>query len=155
MKGEKDVGYIEELRALVGHKPLILVGAVAVIADQSGRILMQKRKFPVGMWGIPGGLMELGESAEETVKREVFEEAGLSVDRLRLINVYSGPQNYVTAKNGDQFYAVTVAYSAGTFRGNLVVDANESIKFEFRAPEDLPNKILKSHRYILDDYFHK
>lgn len=149
------MGYIEELRSLVGHRPLILVGAVAVITDSRGRILMQKRRFPEGMWGIPGGLMELGESAEETVKREVFEETGLTLGQLRLINVYSGPQNYVIAKNGDEFYAVTIAYSTNVFEGKFVTDSAESIQFEFRAPNDLPEKILKSHRYILNDYLSK
>ncbi|GGL46576.1 NUDIX hydrolase [Sporolactobacillus putidus] len=146
------MGYIEEIRALVGHRPLILVGVVAIITDNIGRILLQKRSSPDGVWGIPGGLMELGESAEETAKREVFEETGLVIDQLRLVNVYSGPQNFVTAENGDQFYAVTVAYSTSTFKGEFIIDTSESIKFEFRAPDNLPGKLLKSHRYILNDY---
>lgn len=146
------MGYIEELRSLVGHRPLILVGAVAVIIDRQGRILLQKRRTPKGMWGIPGGLMELGESAEETAKREVFEESGLNIRRLKLINVYSGPQNFAMAENGDQYYAVTVAYSTELYEGKLNTDSAESIKFEFRDPDDLPDKVLKSHRFILNDF---
>ena len=65
---------------------------------------MQQRKFPWGAWGIPGGLMELGESTEDVAKREVLEETSLMIDELKLINVYSGPQNYIKAENGDEFY---------------------------------------------------
>lgn len=39
------MGYIEDLRAIVGHRPLILVGSVVIISDQEGRLLLQKRKY--------------------------------------------------------------------------------------------------------------
>jgi 8-oxo-dGTP pyrophosphatase MutT (NUDIX family) len=83
------MGYIEELREIVGHRPLLFVGAVTVIVDEMGRLLLQQRTYPKGVWGIAGGLMELGESTEEVARREVYEETGLRVDELHLINVYS------------------------------------------------------------------
>lgn len=56
------MGYIEELREIVGSRPLNLAGvAVAVLNDQ-GQILLQQRRN--GMWGVPGGFVELGESTE-------------------------------------------------------------------------------------------
>lgn len=66
------MGYVEDLRKIVGHIPLILVGAVVIITDDKNHILLQKRKHhPVGRYGLPGGLMELGESTIETAQREV------------------------------------------------------------------------------------
>lgn len=106
------MGYIEELRKLVGHRPLIFVGSVVVVVDEQGRILLQQRKFPEGAWGIPGGLMELGESTEDVARRALFEETRLQVDELTLINVYSGPEHFIRAANGDEFYVVTTAYYA-------------------------------------------
>ncbi len=70
--------------------------------------------------------MELGESTEDTARRELFEETGLKVDELNLINVYSGPQNYIKAENGDEFYVVTVAYYSKGFQGRLTIDRSES-----------------------------
>jgi hypothetical protein len=52
--------YIRELRSLVGTRPLILVGAVVIIQNENQQILLQHRKD--GDWGLPGGLMEPGES---------------------------------------------------------------------------------------------
>jgi 8-oxo-dGTP pyrophosphatase MutT (NUDIX family) len=149
------MGYIEELREIVGHRPLIFVGSVTIIIDDMGRLLLQQRKFPNGTWGITGGLMELGESTEDVARREIYEETGLSVDKLHLINVYSGPQNYIKAENGDEFYVVTVAYYSQGYKGELNIDQSESIKFDFFYPEELPNNIVKSHKVILDEFLSK
>jgi ADP-ribose pyrophosphatase YjhB (NUDIX family) len=149
------MGYIEELRSIVGHRPLIFVGAVVIIVDEQGRLLLQQRKSPHGVWGLPGGLMELGESTEEVAKREVFEETGLIVNQLHLINVYSGANQFIIAENGDEFYVVTVAYYTEEYKGELKVDPSESIQFRFISPNELPEKIVKSHRVIIDEYIKK
>ncbi|RIW30403.1 NUDIX domain-containing protein [Bacillus salacetis] len=146
------MGYIEDLREIVGHRPLIFAGSVTIIIDEDGRLLLQQRMFPHGSWGITGGLMELGESTEDAAKREVLEETGLSVDNLKLINVYSGPQNYIKAENGDEFYVVTAAYYSEDFKGELIVDHTESIQCEFFHPDELPTNIVKSHKVILDEF---
>lgn len=59
------------------------VGAVAF--DERGRLLLVKRANPPaqGLWSIPGGRVEPGESAEIAVAREVLEETGLTVTILR------------------------------------------------------------------------
>jgi 8-oxo-dGTP pyrophosphatase MutT (NUDIX family) len=149
------MGYIEELRKIVGHRPLIFVGSVTVIVDDMGRLLLQQRKFPNGAWGITGGLMELGESTEDVARREIFEETGVRVGKLNLINVYSGPQNYIKAENGDEFYVVTVAYFTEGYEGVLNIDKSESIKFDFFYPNELPENIVKSHKVILDEFLSK
>ncbi|MEK3886383.1 NUDIX hydrolase [Bacillus sp. FSL K6-3431] len=149
------LGYVEDLRNIVGHRPLIFVGAVTVIIDELGRLLLQQRKFPKGAWGITGGLMELGESTEEVAKREVFEETGLKIDELKLINVYSGAQNYIKAENGDEFYVVTIAYFSENIEGELIVDTSESLTFQFFYPDELPGNIVKSHKIILDEFLNK
>lgn len=74
------------MKRLYPNKPLIGVGAV-IVCD--GRILLEKRKGEPGKgkWSIPGGLVELGERAEQTVIREVREETNLEVDNPGLIDV--------------------------------------------------------------------
>ena len=39
------MGYIEDLRKIVGHRPLIFVGSVVVVVDEQGRLLLQQRKI--------------------------------------------------------------------------------------------------------------
>jgi mutator protein MutT len=74
------------LSRLYPDRPIIGVGAV-IICDS--RILLEKRKNDPerGKWSIPGGIVELGESLEQTVIREVKEETGLVVDKPELIDV--------------------------------------------------------------------
>ncbi|MGC9118402.1 MAG: NUDIX hydrolase [Thermoproteus sp.] len=67
--------------------PLVGVGAVVF---KDGRILLIRRGAPPGRgkWSIPGGLIELGESPEEAVSRELFEETGLRGAVKGLFGVY-------------------------------------------------------------------
>lgn len=149
------MGYVEDLRAAVGQRPLILVGAVTVIVDELGRLLLEERRYPKGKWGLPGGLMELGESTEDVARREVLEETGLTVGKLQLINVYSGPNHFAVAENGDEFYTVTAAYYTEDFEGELKVDISESISFQFFYPDELPGNMVGSHRVVLDEFLEK
>lgn len=73
---------------LYPNRPIVGVGAIII---QNGKILLEKRKNDPGRgkWSIPGGIVELGESLEQTVIREVQEETGLVVDEPELIDVVS------------------------------------------------------------------
>ncbi|MEC0208173.1 NUDIX hydrolase [Paenibacillus ehimensis] len=148
------MGYIEELRSIVGHRPLIFVGSVVIVQDSRDRILLQQRKHPLGSWGIPGGLMELGETAEDTARRELFEEAGITIGDLELIDVFSGPQNFIKAPNGDEFYVVTIAYATRSFTGTPSINDAESLAFQFFDLQEVP-KLVKSHRVILERFLAK
>ena len=141
------MGYVEELRALVGHRRVILNGSVAVIEDAAGRVLLQRRSD--GRWGLPGGLMEQGESFEETARREVLEETGLTLGALELLGIWSGREFLCRAANGDEFYSVTAAYRTGDWRGELRSPDGESLGFAWAAPEALPEDMAGSHRRIL------
>jgi 8-oxo-dGTP diphosphatase len=65
--------------------PRFAVTAGAVILDARGRVLLLKHRFRPGTgWGIPGGFMETGEQPEEALRRELLEEVGLEVEKLKL-----------------------------------------------------------------------
>jgi len=146
------MGYVEELRSIIGHRRIILNGCIALIRNPAGQILMQQRKYPHGTWGLPGGLMELGESAEETVRREVFEETGLTLGEVTLFGVYSGKGYLCVAQNGDEYYVVTIAYATSDYHGEVCVNDDESLTFEWMDLDRLPEAVAKTHRVIIDDY---
>lgn len=145
------MGYIEDLRKLVGTRPLILVGAAVAVVDEQGKILLQQGAN--GIWGLPGGLMELEESTEEAARREVFEETGIEIGQLELVGVFSGKQYYRKLPNGDEFYPVTIAYlSRDIKKSTIEVDGVESIDAGFFALEDLPEETSPLVRGIINSY---
>jgi ADP-ribose pyrophosphatase YjhB (NUDIX family) len=66
--------------------------AAALIVDR-GRVLLGRRAHPpyAGMWDLPGGFLESGESPERGVAREVREELGVGVRRVRCLGFTSDP----------------------------------------------------------------
>ena len=146
------MGYIEDLRAIIGHTPVNLCGSTVIIRNSVGKILMQQRKYPYGRWGIPGGLMELGEAAEDTARREVFEETGMELGKLKLLGVYSGKDYFCRAANGDEYYTVVVAFVTDEYSGKPMVHDDESLQFQWFDPQELPEDIAGSHRNMLADY---
>jgi len=146
------MGYIEEIRELIGHKRIILPGSVAAICNEKGQLLMQQRAYPHGKWGLPGGLMELGESTQDTVRREVMEETGLKLGKLSLFGVYSGPGYLCIAENGDEFEVVTTVYTTSDYEGNVSVMDDESLAFEWFDLNKLPENIARTHKEIIHDY---
>ena len=105
------MGYIMDLRAYAGHRPLIQVGAAVLVEDGEGRLLLQKRTDD-HLWSFSAaGSMEPGESAEETARRELLEETGLTAYSLELLGVYSGKEEHHIYPNGDEVYNVEFFFS--------------------------------------------
>ena len=78
------------LRAVSEPRPTLAVGAIVV---RDGRLLMVRRGREPGrgLWSLPGGRVEAGESLSEAVRREVKEETGLDVAVGELAGVYEVP----------------------------------------------------------------
>lgn len=137
------MGYIEDLRRVVGHRPIITCGAAVVIRRPTdGAVLLQER-FD-GAWGLPGGLMELAESLEETARREVYEETGLSLGVLSLAGLFAGPSYHRILANGDEVYTVTALYEASGYDGIPVADGREGRSVAFWPVSALPRP-LRGH----------
>ncbi len=78
--------------------PKHLVGAVAVIHNERGELLLFKHSYRHAKpWGLPGGWVNAGESPAQAIVREVEEESGASVDVLRLLVACESPRrNHLT-----------------------------------------------------------
>jgi ADP-ribose pyrophosphatase YjhB (NUDIX family) len=134
------MGYVEDLRKLIGNYPIILVGAAALIFEEHSRLLLLRRTDN-GCWGIPGGALEPGESLLDTVKRETREESGLEIENLTLFDVFSGPELYYRYPNGNEVYNVTVVYLAKHVSGILRTDPTEHSEAVYFDLQSIPNEL--------------
>ncbi|QOS81562.1 NUDIX domain-containing protein [Paenibacillus sp. JNUCC31] len=130
------MGYIESLREMVGNAPVILVRPSILILNKSGEILLVRHVD--NTWGVPGGFMELGESVEESARREVREEIGIQIKKLVLYGVFSGKELYTKLRNGHEYYNVVIGYICTEFEGELQPDGVEVLEAKFYKPTELP-----------------
>lgn len=124
--------------------------AGVIIVDEKNRVLLQLRTDN-NKWCIPGGCMELGETSEETAKREVFEETNLLVEDLKLFNLYSGEEQHWIYPDGNEVYFINIAYITNKFKGTIKVDGVESKELKFFEVDNFPKEITPSNKPILND----
>jgi 8-oxo-dGTP pyrophosphatase MutT (NUDIX family) len=136
--------YILQLRELIGHRPILMVGAAVLLLDSQKRLLLMKRSDS-GCWGPPGGSTEPGERVEAAARRETLEETGLQVGGMNLFGVYSGPELYYKYPNGDEVYNVTIVYISehiGDGSGKNPLSLNpEHTEWGWFAASELPENI--------------
>lgn len=130
------MAYIEWLRERVGKRKIFLVFGTVVLRDENGRILLQRRT-DFTFWGLPGGVMELGEDVETCARRELLEETGLTAGPLRLVGIYTDPKYDVTYPNGDQVQQFTVCLTGQIAGGAMQPDGHETSAQAFFAPQDI------------------
>ncbi len=142
--------YIKTMREMVGNKTLLTIGCGAIIEDLQGRILLQERTGQ-DIWGIPGGIMEIGETFEETVKREVSEETNLEITEFSLFGIYSGENGFAVYPNGDRVYSIQIIFLSKKYEGSLKPCA-ESKQLRFFSKEGLPNNMNSHQSPFINDW---
>ena len=96
----------------------VVPAASAVVVDDTDRILLVKRTDN-GLWTIPGGAMEPGETIADCCRREVLEESGIEVVITRLIGIYSNPRHVVEYADGEVRQQFSVCFACRPTAGEL------------------------------------
>jgi len=119
-------------------RPLLGVGGVVIDGDRA--LLIRRASEPLrGQWSIPGGMLELGESLEEGVVRELLEETGLHVRVLELIEVFDRivyADDPAGARDRPRYHYVIVDYLCERISGAHVA-ASDVTDLEFAREDDL------------------
>ena len=133
------MGYILDLRKVVGHRPLIMTCAGVLLVNEQNQLLLQRRADN-GLWGYPGGSMEPGESFEDCAKREVREETGFICENLvHYINL-SGKEVHYIYPNGDEIYAAEEVFICRRYRGTMKKQESEVTELRFFDLRELPDE---------------
>jgi mutator protein MutT len=141
--------YIQWIRERVGHERIFLNFAAAFILNETGELLLQKRGDNHA-WGLPGGALELGESAEEAVIREVLEETGLQVKVESFLGIYT--HYFEEYPNGDQAQTIAIFFICSILGGELHIDYDETLDIQFFQPTDAPLLFNQQSRDAFTDF---
>lgn len=140
--------YIMDLRAIVGHRTLLQVGASVIVEDSQGKILLQLRRDN-HCWGYAGGSVELDEDVEEAAKRELYEETGLIANGLELFGIFSGKDMHYIYPNGDEVSNIDIVYICKDFSGALRCQENEVNELKFFDRNEIPENISQPNKKAL------
>lgn len=140
MQPEPDVSKARQLRPSVA----------AIVTNADGHVLLQRRSDN-GLWGLPGGGVEIGESVSTAIIREVQEETGLTVQIERLVGVYSNPRfQVVRYADGNVVHYINTLFACRVVGGTLQT-CEETLDLQFFDPTRLPEGMLVSHLIRVQD----
>ncbi|MFC9433991.1 NUDIX hydrolase [Nocardia sp. NPDC057030] len=111
------------------------VAVSALVRDQRGRVLLIRRTDN-GMYSIPGGGQELGETVAAAIVREVKEETGIDVVVTAILGVFSDPRHVIAYDNGEVRQEFSICFYANPIGGEPR-PSSESDVVRWAAPEEL------------------
>ncbi|MFF8262751.1 NUDIX hydrolase [Streptomyces virginiae] len=129
----------------------LVPAASAIVVNDDGRVLLQRRTDN-GMWALPGGKMELGESIGDCAVRETLEETGIHVEITGIVGTYTNPGHVFAYDDGEVRQEFSICLLARPTGGTLRT-SDESVEVSWFAPDavdDLP--MVPSIRKRIDDW---
>lgn len=119
------------------------LGVVVVLLNSNNEVLLGKRKggYKAGVYGLPGGRIDVGEKLEVAAQRELKEETGVQASDLNFVGFVKDFQ-----KEND-FDFIHFVFICRKWQGEIVnIEPEKCEGWEFHTPSDLPKKMLLAHR---------
>ena len=114
----------------------IRLGCSVVIRNESGEKVLLTKRADNGQWCLPSGGVDPGESVEETIIRETYEETGLHIRVTRLVGVYSDPNKLVEYPDGNKAHIIALSFAAEVVGGTLGL-SDETTDFGYFSLEEV------------------
>ena len=137
--------YIKTVMGVIFRHPVTGVTIIPILPD--GTLVLIRRR-DTGQWGLPGGLIDWGEDIPNTARRELTEETGLTLRRIRrLVGVYS------SFDRDPRIHSISVLIEAEAGGEFGVRDTLEIIEVRAFSIESLPlGDLSHDHDRQLQDY---
>ena len=132
------------------HKPQPTpkIAVNALVFNDKGEVLLAKRTDN-GLWCIPGGHVDLGETLAQACVRELFEETGLKGEVERLVGVYSDTCGSLHIAQGPEWHTVRMSFKCRVTGGTLT-SSEETSEIQYFDPDHLPALITDHAKRIQD-----
>ncbi|KAM3091720.1 NUDIX hydrolase [Phormidesmis sp. 146-35] len=138
--------FIQTVIGIIFRHPITGTSIIPLLPD--GRIVLIRRRDN-GLWGLPGGMVDWGEDIPTAIRRELSEETGLEVDKIRrLVGVYSSPDR------DPRIHSICVVVEVEV-RGEIgIKDTIEVLDVQAFDANSLPEgRLSHDHHQQLQDYF--
>jgi NAD+ diphosphatase len=125
--------------------PRLAPAIIVLVERDDGRALLARgRAFPVPMYSCLAGFVEPGETLEEAVHREVFEEVGLEIDDV----------HYWSSQPWPFPHSLMLGFNARYARGDLALEEKEIVDAQWYRHDDLPQipPGMSIARRLIDDW---
>lgn len=129
----------------------LVPAASVVVVDGAGRVLLQRR-VDNGMWALPGGKMELGESLAGCGVRETKEETGIDIEIVGIVGTYTDPGHVFAYDDGEVRQEFSICLLGRPVGGSIAV-SDESTEVAWFAPEEIDGlPMVGNIRRRVDDW---
>ncbi|WP_329088143.1 NUDIX hydrolase [Streptosporangium sp. NBC_01469] len=129
----------------------LVVGVSAVVVDDRGRILMQRRTDN-GLWALPGGGMDLTESVPQAAVREVKEETGYDVEVTGMVGLYTDARHIIAYSDGEVRRQFNVCLTARVVGGALAI-SDESTDVRWVSREEIDKLLMHDTQRLRIGHF--
>lgn len=92
---------------------------MAAIIENVDREILMIQRTDNGLWALPGGAQDIGESVIEAVRREVMEETGVEIEVTGLSGIYSDPRHVIAYDDGEVRQEFSICFLAKMTGGEL------------------------------------
>jgi len=126
-----------------------IIGVAAVVIEDDRVVLVRRGQPPAyGEWSLPGGAVELGETLEEALVREVREEIGLTIEVVELVAVLD---RIILDKTGQvQYHYILLDFLCRRTGGKLQAGSDVISCTQVPFPALLRYKLTKKTREVID-----
>jgi mutator protein MutT len=132
----------------------LVPGGSAIVTNDAGEILLQRRTDNQ-LWALPGGKMDIGETLEQAIVREVCEETGLRVEPERIVGIYSDPKHVFAYSDGEVRQEFSICLACRIVGGEVHV-SEESSAVRFFSPAEIQDLDMHpSIRLRINDYLER
>lgn len=140
--GSQGCGAVRRVHFHDGAAPRAAVVTPSVfvaVRDDRSRVLLVRRRDS-GAWELPGGRVDVGESAVDAGVRETLEESGVLVRITGLVGLFTDPAHVVVSPAGDEVrQQFVVCLHASALCGTPAADLQETVDAAWFDPADVPD----------------